>query len=203
MKPLKITIFSDYICPFCFLAKEVMKRVDRSFELDVEWKSYELHPVGEWMPDINSAYIRMAWLNVQRIASENHIDIKLPSYLCNSRRALELAEVARGHGENEFHECHERIFKAYFLEGKNIEKENVLLKIGSEAGLEEKEVKQAWKDESFLPILQENKEYLHDHGITGVPTFFIGSQNPSVIFGLYPQEKIEKVIRKYMKTMQE
>ena len=62
MEPIKITIYSDYICPFCFLANNIVKRIQKNYSVNVTWKPYELHPHGFSFPGINPEYIKMAVL---------------------------------------------------------------------------------------------------------------------------------------------
>ena len=194
MPPINVVIYSDYICPFCFLANEVVKRIKQKFDIITEWRPFELHPYRSMMPDINSDYIKMAWLNVQRLASENAIEIKLPSYLSISRRALETAEFARAEGK--FDSCHNLIFHAYFLEGKDIEKEETLLNIIQQLNLEPDQLKKSWKAETYLEIIKSSIRELHSLGSTAVPTFIIGNENQRILVGLHPQATIEKVILK-------
>jgi len=194
MQPINIVIFSDYLCPFCFLAKEIVKRIKMNYNLDVMWRPFDLHPIRDMMPPIDSPYIRQAWQSVQRLAKENNIEIKLPNYISLTRKALETAEFAREKGV--FDECHERIFNAYFLEGKDIENENILIEILSDLGLDSEELKQKWKDQTYFKVIKDSIRELHSAGITGVPTFFIGNEKQRIVVGVHPQADIEKVIQK-------
>ncbi len=194
MPSLNIVIFSDYICPFCFLAHEIVKRIKKKYDLNVLWRPFELHPLRSMMPNINTPYIKMVWANVQRIAKKNKIEIKLPKYLPVSRKALETAEFAREY--NKFDECHNLIFHAYFLEGKNIEDQTVLLKIIDDLGLSTDELKQKWKEEIYYPIIRASIRELHSVGITAVPAFFIGNETQRILVGVHPQEQLENVIQK-------
>ncbi|NVM52360.1 MAG: DsbA family protein [Candidatus Helarchaeota archaeon] len=200
MQPIKVVIFSDYLCPFCFLANEIVKRIKKKFNLNVIWRPYDLHPVRSMMPPIDSPYIKMAWLNVQRLAKENNIEIKLPSYLSLSRKALETAEFAREYSV--FNECHNRIFNAYFLEGKDIENEKTLLEIVKELKLDLEELKQKWKEETYYNAIKNSIRELHSVGITAVPAFFIGNEKQRIMVGVHPQEQLEKVILKAQAEME-
>ncbi len=194
MTQISVVIFSDFICPFCFLANEIIKRIKQKFDLKVTWRPFELHPLREMMPRIDSQYIKMAWLNVQRLADEFNIEIKLPKYLSLSRKALETAEFAREHGK--YDACHDRIFKAFFRDGKDIEKQEPLLEIIRDLGLNPEELKAKWQDESYYKIIRDSIRELHSVGITAVPAFFIGNERQRVVVGVHPQEQLEKVIRK-------
>ena len=194
MTVIQIVIFSDYICPFCFLANEIVKRIRPKFDLEITWRPFELHPIRMMMPKIDSQYIQMAWQSVLRLANAYQITIKLPKFLSISRKALETAEFAREYGK--FDDCHNQIFNAYFLEGKDIEKEETLLKIITQLGLNPEVLKQKWREEIYHHLILESIHELHSAGITAVPTFFIGNDEPRIVVSVHPQEKIEKVIFK-------
>ena len=104
------------------------------------------------------------WENVQRLADENGIKIKLPNVLSNSRNALITSEFARKFGK--FNDFHESIFNAYFLKLKNIEKDKVLLKIIKKLNLNPDQLELAWIDNKYFEILQKSKQELYSIGIT-------------------------------------
>ncbi|MHA1267777.1 MAG: DsbA family oxidoreductase [Candidatus Helarchaeota archaeon] len=194
MQPIDVIIFSDYLCPFCFIAKELVKRIRANYDLNVIWRPYDLHPTRSMIPPLNSPYIKMAWQNVQRIATENQITIKLPKFLSLTRWALEMAEFARDYGK--FKEVHERIFNAYFLEGQNIEAKSTLLNLINDLGLDIEKLKQSWQDERYYQRIQQSIKELHSVGITGVPTFFIGNKTQRILVGVHSQERLEQIIQK-------
>ena len=43
---LKVTMFSDFICPFCYIGFEVMRKLKPEFDLEIEWRGFQIHP--EW-----------------------------------------------------------------------------------------------------------------------------------------------------------
>jgi predicted DsbA family dithiol-disulfide isomerase len=46
---LKITMFSDFVCPFCYIGFEVIRKLKPEFHIDLEWRGYQIHP--EWPPE--------------------------------------------------------------------------------------------------------------------------------------------------------
>ncbi|HUX98975.1 MAG TPA: DsbA family protein [Candidatus Deferrimicrobium sp.] len=194
MQPVNIVIFSDYICPFCFLANEIIKRIKKKYNLKIDWRPFELHPIRLSMPSIDSDYIKNAWLNVQRLADQYGIEIKLPNYLALSRRAFETAEFAREQGV--FDECHDRIFAAYFLEGKNIEEENTLIEIIKDLNLDAEQLRRKWMEDTYLETILNSIRELHSVGIAAVPAFFIGNEEQKIVVGVRSQETLEKIIQK-------
>ncbi len=192
MEPINVIIFSDYLCPFCFIAKEIVKRIEKNYDINLIWRPFDLHPVRSMIPPMDSPYIKMAWQSVQRLAKENQIEIKLPNYISLTRKALETAEFAREYSV--FNKCHERIFNAYFLEGKDIEKEETLIEIIVDLDLDPEELKEKWKEETYYPIIKNSIRELHSVGITAVPAFFIGNRMQRIVVGVHPQNQLEKVI---------
>lgn len=182
------------------MTSEIVKRIKQAHkdELKIEWKPYELYSDSSMVPDINSIYIKTAWLTVERLASENAIKIKRPSFIPFSQKALETAEFAREHGKFEL--CHELIYHAYFLEGKNIGKEEPLLEIIRPLNLNQNELKANWKAETYLEAIKTSIRELDIIGSTGVPTFLIGNENQRMLVGFQPQDAIEKVILKAKKN---
>ena len=193
MQAVKMVVFSDYLCPFCFIANEIVKRLKQKYTFDLEWRPFELHPNLDLMPDINSDYIRMAWRNVERLSNEYNVKIELPKYLSLSRKALMASEFAKEHGK--FDECHDMIFNAYFLEGKDMANDATLIEIINKLSLNEEDLKKSLKNEAYLKNITNSIRELHSYGITGVPAFFIGV-DPKIIIGAQPQELLEKVINK-------
>lgn len=181
------------------MASEIVKRIRQAqkYDLKIEWKPYKLYPNRSKVPDINSNYIKMAWLGVEQLASKNAIKIKRPSFIPFSQKALETAEFARDHGK--FDLCHELIYHAYFLEGKNIEEEETLLEIVGAINLEPVALKASWKAETYLKVIETSIQELYSLGSTGVPTFLIGNENPRMLVGFQPQAVIEKTILKVKK----
>lgn len=116
MRP-KVTVFSDYICPFCFIGKQRVDRLSKEYDIEVDWKGIEIHPEtpegGATLQDLNfsESYIEMAMNSVKQLARDADLDIDVPSIIANSKAALEIAEYAKEKGK--FDEYHDGIFKAY------------------------------------------------------------------------------------------
>ncbi len=116
-------------------------------------------------------------------------------FLPNSRRALILSEHAKN--TSAFAALHQKIFKAYFEEGRDIGDREVLIELAESSGLSREEVEQAWQDVSLEQQLQEVATTAHKEGATGgVPTFIINER--CKIVGAQPysvfQETLQKIV---------
>jgi predicted DsbA family dithiol-disulfide isomerase len=177
---LKIVMFSDYICPFCYVGFETIRKLKSEFELQVEWRGFQIHPdwPAEGIPtdkarETGDAAARQAtWKRITAMADAVGFEIKPPKVLTNSRAALAATEFARDSGLDEALE--ERIYKAYFNEGVNIGNAETVVRLAVDAGLDAGEVADAIKSPKYEMRLKNNALAANNRGVSGVPTFFIG-----------------------------
>ncbi len=178
--PLRITMFSDFICPFCYIGFEVMLRLKPEFDIELEWRGFQIHP--EWpsegiavekvrsLGDVEAR--KEAWKRISSMAEAEGLPINAPATLTNSRRALLGCELAREKGKAE--EFERRVYQAYFVEGANIGDARTLSACASDAGLDAAEFARALDDPRYDLRLKNNALAANQRGVTGVPTFFIG-----------------------------
>ena len=192
---LKIIVYSDYICPFCYVGFYRIKKLKEEFDFEVEWRSFELHPEtpkrGVLVDKLPFAkeYLEMVMINVKRLADEVGIKFTFSGKLPNSRLALFVSEFARKKGK--FNEFHELIFDTYWKEGQDIGDQTLLLDLAESIGLEKNEVLDYIESDEPLNRLKKYSLELGGYGINGVPTFFIGDR---VVVGAQPYEIFQKVI---------
>ena len=97
MMKKKVIVYSDYICPFCFIGKHRMDRLQEELDVEIEWRGLEIHPEtppeGQTLEDmdINPHYIDMVIENVNKLAAEIALELKSPPKISNSKRALDSA----------------------------------------------------------------------------------------------------------------
>jgi predicted DsbA family dithiol-disulfide isomerase len=177
---LKIVMFSDYICPFCYVGFETIRRLKPEFDFQFEWRGFQIHPdwPAEGVPadklrEMGDAASRQAtWQRISAMADAVGFSMKPPAVLTNSRAALAATEFARESGRDEALE--ERIYRAYFNDGDNIGDAGVVARLAGEVGLDAGEVADAIKSPKYEMRLKNNSLAAHQRGVSGVPTFFIG-----------------------------
>ena len=177
---LKITMFSDFVCPFCYIGFEVIRKLKPEFNIDLEWRGYQIHP--EWPAErIPAEKVhapsdmdarRAAWQRITAMAETEGLEIKAPTVFTSSRAALAACEFAREKGGAD--ELEGRIYRAYFVEGANIGDANLVARLGAECGFEENQVAQAIRSPQYELRLKNNALAAHQRSVSGVPTFFIG-----------------------------
>ena len=200
-KMLKVVVYSDYICPFCYIGFHRIEKLKEKYELEVEWKPFELHPeipkggiVTEKL-SFPTGYLEMVMANVQRLADEDGITFKLSKMLPNSQMALYISEFAKKNGK--FDEFHKLVFDNYWKEGRDIGDLSLLLDLAESVGLDKNEIMDYIESDDPPNKLKEASFELGRCGINGVPTFFIGDE---VVIGAQPynvfEEAIERTIQK-------
>jgi predicted DsbA family dithiol-disulfide isomerase len=109
----------------------------------------------------------------------------------NSRLAQELAKWAEGRPHGEL--LHQRIFRAYFVDGKNIGNPELLIEIAEQAGLSALEAREALETRRFRDAVNQDWKRCRDFGVTAVPTFMTDG---SRLVGAQPYEELERFMLK-------
>lgn len=179
---LLVTVFSDYICPFCYIGNHRLSLLRAKYDFKVYWRFIEIHPEtpieGQsvdslgYQPD----QWRLMMDNLRRMAEEDGLKIGEHLMTANSHRVLLLAEAAKELGSEIFYRLNDRIYSAYFTEGKNLGDEKVLTMIAEETGVPADIVQRAWSDPKYEKILTENLGAAIANQVSGTPTFFFGEK---------------------------
>ena len=195
-KKVKVTVYSDYICPFCYIGFDRIEKLKQQFDLDVEWQPFEIHPEtpreGIKLDKLlfPKEYLEMVRTNVKRLADDAGIRFEFTDKLPNSRLALNISEFARNKGK--FNAFHKLVFDTYWREGKDIGDLSLLLDLAESIGLNKNEILSYIESDEPGKKLREISLELNKYGINGVPTFFIGDK---IVVGAQPYEVFVKVIR--------
>ena len=171
---VRIEVFSDYACPFCYIGKWDIDRLAEQVDVEVCWRPFELRPEGTPLPDPDGEYLRNAWANVFRLAAERGIEIRRPSCRPRTRLALEAAEYARA--QSKFGVFHDAVFRAFFVDDRDIGEVDVLCTLARECGLDADELAEHLAKGTFRSAVEQSTEDGRQRGVEGVPTFFIGNE---------------------------
>lgn len=170
-----VTLFSDFICPYCYLGERAAAPALADLGLELDWRGYEIHPETppEGVPAEALARLGLGggWRRIEAFAAEAGAPIARPPLLASSRLALEGAEMARGEGRLAAYR--ERVFGAYFTGGLDIGNVNNLCDLAAEAGLDRSRFEAALRDRRFRETVDRHREEAEDLLVTGVPAFFL------------------------------
>lgn len=190
---IKVTVFYDYNCPFCYLGSMSLNKLSGEFDMDIVWKGIEIHPElpPEGKKRSKTLRSKRVAVSVIEMAREDGFQIRLPGFAANSRLSLEGSEFARAKGR--FKDFHERVYEAYFMRGQNIGDIGVLLGIGEYAGLDKQELEEALKSRSMFDKIENNKNESYKNHVLGVPTFMFGKLP---VHGYQSTDTFRKIILK-------
>ena len=179
---LKVTVFSDYICPFCYVGYHRLMRLRDSYDLKINWCFIEIHPEtsAKGEPVTSLDYPSEQWnqlmQNLKAVADEEGITMAEHTFTTNSKDALLLAEAAKQQGRERFYQLHENLFSAFFVDGKNIGDREVLRELARASNIDDAIVESAWNDEKHQQRILANYQQARHHEIQAVPSFIFGER---------------------------
>ena len=200
-----ITVFSDYVCPFCYLGRKSLERYQatRDDELEVDWHPFDLRarkrgPDGE----INDAaddgkddeYYEQAKENVRTL--QERYDVEMSLDLATDVDSLD-AQVASYYVRREYpYETwlafDRAVFDALWVDGDDVEDADVLASLAAEAGVDDAdEIRSALDDDELRAEVTDLFEAAHEQGVTGVPTF---AYDGYAARGAVPPEQLKRLV---------
>lgn len=190
---MKLTVFYDYTCPFCYITSKNLETLSSEFDLDIEWRGIEIHPEypGEGQKGSKSLKSLKTAESIKGAAKESGMEIRLPGFRTNSRLSLEASEFAKI--RNRFTAFHSLIYEAYFVERKNIGDIEIVLQAGEAAGLDGKELEECLTSRMMFHKVEENKKAAQSYMVTGVPTLIMGN---FPVYGNQSPETLRLMIRR-------
>lgn len=184
----RLTVFSDYVCPFCYLEEPDISAVRDAYgeRVEIDYRAYELRPDPVPTLDPDGEYLHRVWNTaVYPIAEALGMTLRLPPVQPKSRRALEAVEYA--HEEGRFSETHDALFRAFFQDGRDLDDLETLLEIGASAGLDEDELRRALDEGRYTEKVVADEGLAKRLGVFSVPTVLVGRSD-------LPLEEAEAVV---------
>ncbi len=213
---MKIEIWSDIMCPFCYIGKRRLEATLAAFEnsaqVQIEWKSFLLNP--DMVTDPSKSTLQYlsqmkGWsleqtreitANVVEMAKAEGLDFQMDkTVVANAKNAHRLLQLAKTSGKGT--EMKERLLKAYFTEGENIDHQPTLLRLALEVGLNESRVLSCLQSDEFADKVEKDIYESRQLGVRGVPFFVVDRKYG--ISGAQPKEvfdqTLDKAWREYVK----
>ena len=183
---MRIEIWSDILCPWCYIGKRrlesALERFERRDAVDVVWRSFQLDPSAprdsrETTRDmlarkygVSPEQADAMQERVTRVAAEEGLRYRLEgTHVENSFDAHRLLHLAREHGLQD--DLKERLFAANFSRGERIGDPATLLRLAGEAGLDAEEARATLASGRFADAVRADRAEAEALGIRGVPFF--------------------------------
>ena len=190
-EPIKIDIWSDIACPWCYIGKRKFEAGSGLFagagdgrDVEVEYHSFELSPDTPVDFDgsetdflarhkgIPAAQVEQMLERVTGIASSVGLEYDYDNLKhTNTVKAHELLHFAKAQGKQL--ELAERLFRAYFVEGRHVGRVEDLADLAAEIGLDRAEALAALESDRYLSDVRADQATAAEYGINGVPFFVI------------------------------
>ncbi|WP_313999546.1 DsbA family oxidoreductase [Xanthocytophaga flava] len=206
---MKVEIWSDIMCPFCYIGKRKFEKALQQFSdagaVEVEWHSFQLDPsieaghgknLYEYLSERKGiSYEQSVQMHrqVTQMAKEAGLTYNFDNaVVANSFDAHRMIQLAKKHNLGD--EAEERLFKAYFTEGKDFSDHETLVLLGQEIGLQENDIRQVLASDDFGYEVEKDIREAQTIGVRGVP-FFVFNRKYAVS-GAQPSDVFSDVLGK-------
>jgi predicted DsbA family dithiol-disulfide isomerase len=202
---MDVEIWSDVMCPFCYIGKRKFEQALSQFpnrdDIRVVWKSFQLNPdmqtdsetsINQYLANVKGWSLEQAEQMNDRVtamAQEVGLTYRFDkAVVANSWDAHRLIQLAKQHDLGDAAE--ERLFKAYFTEGRNTADHTTLLELGTDIGLEADEITAMLSSDQYGQAVDQDLYEARQIGVRGVPFFVLnhkyavsGAQQPETFLG--------------------
>lgn len=185
-KTMKVEIWSDVMCPFCYIGKRKFEAAFDQFphkdKVELVWKSFQLAPGLKTQTDknVHQFLSEHKGISLEQAKGMNDYVTQLAgqvglvynfdkSIVANSLNAHRFAHFTKEY--NKQNEAEEALFRAYFTDGKNVDDHETLLALGKEIGLDTAALQAALENGSYTDEVQADIEEARQIGVRGVPFF--------------------------------
>jgi predicted DsbA family dithiol-disulfide isomerase len=211
MSTIRIDLFSDVICPWCFIGKRRLERAlaarpDRN--VVIQWRAFQLNPDMPRDGMLRQHYIDAKFGGPER-ANQIYGNIRDAGRSVDLEFAFEKIQrtpnTVRAHRliywathQEQADPLVEKLFRAYFFDGRDIGSTGVLTEIAEETGLDGAAARKYLGGDHGQREVAAETRYAYENGITGVPCFIFnrryavaGAQDPEAFFPLFDLEPEE------------
>jgi predicted DsbA family dithiol-disulfide isomerase len=213
---MNVEIWSDVVCPWCYIGKRRFERAVASFghpgEVTVTYRSFELDPdapaqrTGTQAEHLARKYgmtiaqAEQASQQMTQRAADEGLEFRFDLIRGgNTFDAHRLLHLAKDHGLQP--EMKERLLRATFTEGLPIADQPTLVRLASEAGLPAEQVQAVLEGDAYADAVRADEQQAARYGITGVP-FFVADGKYAVSGAQPPEVLLQLLRRAYDETSQ-
>ncbi|WUE13201.1 DsbA family oxidoreductase [Nonomuraea sp. NBC_00507] len=185
---MRIDIWSDVVCPWCYIGKRrlesALARFEHADEVEIHWHSFQLdpsHPKGHREPSsdrlaekygASPAQVREMTQRVTDLAAAEGLTYALDKAISvNTIDAHRVSHLAARHGLGA--RMHERLLSAHLVEGEVVDDPDTLVRLAAELGISEDETRKVLDGDAYEDAVQADISEARSLGITGVPFFVL------------------------------
>ena len=206
---MKVEIWSDIVCPFCYIGKRkfenALNRFDNKEQVEIIWHSFQLDPdvipvqgqsVDQYLADRKGVSLKegkemneyMSSI-AKEVGLEYNFDKAIINNTMNAHRLLHLAK--KGGVQND---VKEKLFAAYYTDGKDVGDTETLVQIGESGGLNADEIRELLQSNEYIKEVRIDQFRGEQLGVQGVPFFVFNSKY--AVSGAQSAEVFSNVLEK-------
>lgn len=175
--PIKIQVWTDFVCPFCLLGEAIIEKAIEGLEVEIEWMPFELRPYPTPTLKPEDEYLPRVWkASVYPMAERLGVPIQLPTVSPQpyTRKAFLGLQYAKQQGKG--NEYTTDVMKAFFQQNLNIGEDQVLKNILANLGLNPAELDEFVNSPQANAQHDADLQYAKQLGIQAVPSLAVGEQ---------------------------
>lgn len=188
-----ITLFGDFTCPFTYVTEAALWVLSERRALDLRTRAFELFPAPEPMPDPpqDPAALEAA----RGLAKDAGVMLDPPRGRPRTRKAHEAAAHAERAGAGR--EMRAAIYRAYWEDGADIGRIDLLLELGEAVGIDATGLKIALDIDAARDVVLADLELAHRLRVTVVPTLYVGEGAGAVVLqGAREMQALDDAVRR-------
>ena len=191
--PVRIDVWSDYVCPFCFLVASSLEKLQQNYAVDIHWHAFLLQPPGTQWPPEKLAQIEAGRPMLEQMARDRYgLELNPGPLQANSLPAHTLEKYAETQGKGKT--FHETAMKAYWQEAVTIDDSEVLTQLARKVGVEIEDINAIVQDEGYRQEVLADIQLAQEYGLHAVPALIFAEKY--LISGAQPYELLQQVIER-------
>ena len=204
---MKVEIWSDLVCPFCYIGKRRFEQALEQFankeKVEIVWKSFQLDPDMQPIPgeSVHQYLAKRKGVSVEKakemghymsnMAKEVGLDYNFDIAVINNTLAPHrLLHLAKKYSVQD--EAKEKLFAAYYTQGKDIAATEVLIETGTNLGIPADEIQQMLQSDLYVDEVRQDQHRAQQIGVQGVPFFVFN--NKYAVSGAQPVDVFTQVL---------
>ncbi|MFL5538529.1 MAG: DsbA family protein [Longimicrobiaceae bacterium] len=189
MAAVPVLVFSDFTCPFCHVNEAALRRLEDEGLAAPRYAAFELYPAPAPPGAPSADDVRAA----KPLAEALGIALTAPGTRPRTRKAHEAAKLAEQKGAGRA--MREAIFAAYFGDGRDVGRIDVLVELGAALGLDPTELKVVLDVDTFSGAVDADRALAARLGIAAVPALVVGAgADAEMVSGALPYAALREML---------
>jgi predicted DsbA family dithiol-disulfide isomerase len=191
MAAVPVVVFSDFTCPFCHVTEAALRRLENEGLAALRYAAFELYPAPAPLGTPSADDVAAA----RPLAYELGIALRAPALMPRTRKAHEAAKLAEQKGWGRA--MRQVLFAAYFGEGRDLGRIDVLVELAAGLGLDATETRVVLDVDTFSGAVDADRALAARIGITAVPALVVGAgADAERVIGAQPYAGLRELLER-------